>query len=71
MSKANQTDRMQEKLQAENDALRAELEEARETLAAIRSGNVDALVIDTPEGERIFTLQGAETAYRSLIEQMG
>ena len=50
--------------------LRVQRAEARETLAAIQSGGVDALVIDTPEGQRIFTLQGAEHSYRALIEQM-
>ncbi len=31
---------------------------------------MDALVVSTPEGERIFTLQGGEHPYRALIEQM-
>ena len=50
--------------------LRAELSEARETLQAIREGQVDALVVATPEGQRVFTLQGADQAYRTVIEQM-
>ena len=54
----------------EIDSLRARLEEANETLAAIQAGAIDALVIDTPDGQRIFTLEGAEHAYRALIEQM-
>ena len=60
-----------ERLREEIESLRAERDEAKETLEAIQSGAVDALVIDTPEGQRIFTLQGAEHAYRALIEQMG
>ncbi len=55
----------------EIESLRAQLEEAKETLAAIQSGAVDALVIDTPRGQRIFTLEGAEHSYRALVEQMG
>ena len=47
-------------------ALRARLEEAEETLRAIRSGEVDALVM----GEEVYTLKGAERPYRSLIEEM-
>jgi PAS domain S-box-containing protein len=52
------------------EELRAELTEARETLNAIQSGAVDALVIDSPEGQRIYTLDGAEQGYRTLIERM-
>jgi PAS domain S-box-containing protein len=56
--------------QAEVAELRQRLADAEETLRAIRSGEVDALVISTPEGERIYTLQGAETAYRVMVEAM-
>ena len=58
------------KLREENEALRGELEEARDTLAAIRAGEVDALVVETPEGQRVYTLEGAEHVYRTLIEEM-
>ncbi len=57
-------------LEAENQELRARLEEAEDTLRAIRSGEVDALVVSTPAGEQLFTLQGADRSYRNLIEQM-
>jgi len=40
--------------------LRARLEEAEDALRAIRSGEVDALVIDTPGGPKVFTLQGVD-----------
>jgi len=46
------------------------MEDAQETLRAIQEGAVDALVIDTPEGQRVFTLQGADHTYRAVIEQM-
>ena len=59
-----------EQCREENESLRAELEEVRETLAAIRSGAVDALVVDTPDGQRVYTLEGAEYVYRTLIERM-
>jgi PAS domain S-box-containing protein len=58
------------KLQAENDELRMRLGEAEETLRAIRSGEVDALVVSGPEGGQIFTLEGAEHPYRVLVESM-
>ena len=59
-----------EQCREDNESLRAELEELRETLAAIRSGAVDALVVDTPDGQRVYTLEGAEYVYRTLIERM-
>ena len=50
--------------------LRARLAGAEETLRAIRSGEVDALVVEGKEGSQVFTLQGAEHEYRVLIESM-
>ena len=52
----------------EVDDLRARLEELEETLRAIRSGEVDALVVSGPGGERVFTLQGADHPYRVMVE---
>ncbi|GAC1601564.1 MAG: hypothetical protein NVS3B25_29470 [Hymenobacter sp.] len=53
-----------------NEELRYQLEEAQELIYAIRTGAVDALAVQGPEGPRIFTLQGADQGYRTLIEQM-
>jgi two-component system NarL family sensor kinase len=50
--------------------LRARLAEAEETLRAIRSGEVDAVVVARKAGPQVFTLEGAEHAYRVLIESM-
>jgi PAS domain S-box-containing protein len=50
--------------------LRARLAEAEETLRAIRTGDVDTLVVPGKQGAQVFTLQGAEHAYRVLIESM-
>lgn len=47
-------------LLAENADLRARLNETEETLRAIRSGEVDALVIESSVGPQIFTLQGLD-----------
>lgn len=52
------------------EELRARLEEAEETLGAIRSGAVDALVVSGENGEQVFTLQGAEHPYRVMVEAM-
>ncbi len=49
------------------DALRRELDEARETLRAIRSGEFDALVINPGTGEKLFTLGRSERPPR-LVE---
>jgi PAS domain S-box-containing protein len=57
-------------LEAENEALRIRLEEAEETLRAIRNNEVDALIVDGPQGQQVFTLQGAEHPYRILMETM-
>src|SRR5215470_16942205 len=50
--------------------LQRELEEAHETLRAIRQGEVDALVVEGATGPQLFTLKTAEQPYRMLVEQM-
>jgi len=62
--------RVIEELKAENQELRLRLEEAEETIAAIRGGLVDALVVEEPQGHRIYTLEGAERPYRLFVEEM-
>ena len=50
--------------------LELRLEESEETLRAIRTGEVDALVVAGPEGEQVFTLEGADHPYRVLVQEM-
>jgi len=50
--------------------VRERLAEAEELIRAIRAGEVDALLISDDQGERVYTLRGAETPYRALVEQM-
>lgn len=50
--------------------LRARLAEAGEILRAIRSGDVDAVVVQGARGDQLFTLKGADEPYRVLIEEM-
>jgi PAS domain S-box-containing protein/putative nucleotidyltransferase with HDIG domain len=64
------TSRTQSKLRAENEELRAQLDEAKEALRAIRSGEVDGFVVPGAGGEQLFTLKGADRSYRMLIEEM-
>ena len=51
-------------------SMRERLREAEETLEAIRMGHVDALVVNGPEGDQVFTLKGADRRYRQLVETM-
>ncbi len=51
-------------------AIRLRLNEAEETLRAIRDGEVDAVMGTGKKGGQVFTLAGAEHAYRMLIEAM-
>ena len=57
-------------LLAENKDLRYRLEEALDTLRAIRSGEVDALVVSTPQGDQVYTLKGAERTSRLILETL-
>ncbi len=58
------------KKQDELESLRTRLSEAEETLEAIRSGEVDALVVGGAEGDQIYTLRGADHPYRLLLQEM-
>jgi PAS domain S-box-containing protein len=46
------------------------LSEAEETLRAVCSGEVDAIVVNGQGGEKVFTLQGADHTYRVFVERM-
>jgi signal transduction histidine kinase/ActR/RegA family two-component response regulator len=52
------------------ESLRVRLEEAEETLRAIRMGEVDAVVVRGDSGDQVYTLRGAEQPYRTFVEQM-
>ena len=52
------------------EELRARLQEAEDTLEAIRSGQVEAIVVSTEAGPKVFTLEGADHRYRRLVETM-
>jgi PAS domain S-box-containing protein len=46
------------------------LQEATETLDAIRNGEVDAIVVGGGDGKFVYTLENADRPYRVLVEQM-
>ncbi len=54
----------------ELEELRLRLSEAEDTLNAIQNGQVDAVVVNSPKGTQVFTLEGSDHAYRILIEEM-
>ena len=59
-----------EELLSENEEQRRSLDESKELLRAISSGEIDALVLSGSQGDQVFTLNGADRAYRILIEAM-
>ena len=62
--------RSRAQLLGEIEELRTRLDEAEQTLQAIRSGEVDALVVEGPQGEQVFSLTGVESVYRVIVETM-
>lgn len=53
-----------------NKELRLQLEEATNALDAVRNGLVDALVVNTDDGPKLYTLKTADQSYRTFIEKM-
>src|SRR5689334_25331720 len=58
-ARANELRQLQERLDAAEEAVRA-----------LRSGEVDAIVAAAPGGDRVYTLQGADEAYRLMVQTM-
>src|SRR4026209_2319385 len=52
------------------EELNLQLREANETIHAIRTGQVDALVVETEGGPQLYTLKSADHTYRVFIEKM-
>src|SRR4051812_39022423 len=52
------------------DELRLRLAELEETLSAIRRGEVDALIVNGPHGEQVYSLKGPEHPSRVFVEKM-
>ena len=62
--------RTNEDLAREIGELKYQLEEANETIEAIRTGQIDALVVQSEKGPQLFTLKSADQTYRVFIEKM-
>lgn len=60
----------QQDLLQEIEILQSKLTEATETLEAIRTGQIDALVVNGQNGHALYTLRSADHAYRVFIERM-
>jgi PAS domain S-box-containing protein len=67
MKKADKT---RQQLLDELQELKDRMMESEEALRAILSGEVDGLVVKTDEGDRVFTLSGADLPYRLMVETM-
>lgn len=59
-----------EELEQQIIDLRQQLEEANDTLNAIRTGQIDALIIKQDNGHQLYTLKSADQTYRVFIEKM-
>ena len=62
--------KIKEQLINENKRLRSRLNEMEEALAAIRNGEVDAIMVSGNKGEQVYSVSSAETPYRTFIEEM-
>jgi len=54
----------------ENEEIHSRLIETEETLKAIRSGEVDAIMVSGTKGQQVYSINSAETPYRTFIEEM-
>jgi PAS domain S-box-containing protein len=59
-----------EQLNAEIEQLRQQVDETRQALEAICQGAVDAVVVNLPDGPRVYTLTDANEPYRVMVEDM-
>ena len=59
-----------EQLLSENQELQWRLEEANDTIEAIRTGQVDALVVRNENSHQLYTLKSSDHTYRVFIEKM-
>jgi two-component system phosphate regulon sensor histidine kinase PhoR len=59
-----------EELLNQHYELQMQLEEANDTIEAIRNGQVDAIIVKGDDGHQLYTLKTADQTYRVFIEKM-
>jgi two-component system CheB/CheR fusion protein len=59
-----------EELLNQNNELHIQLNEANDTIHAIRTGQVDAFIVQGENGHQLYTLKTADQTYRVFIEKM-
>ncbi|HJX56242.1 MAG TPA: PAS domain S-box protein [Methanoregula sp.] len=62
--------REEQDLRKEVGELRGKIRELEETLDAIRSGEVDAIVVSKGDSRQVYTLEGADHPYQALVENI-
>ena len=65
-----QAEKKYEELIAQIEELTSRLNEAQETIEAIRSGEVDAFIVKNGDEHELYTLKSADQTYRIFIEKM-
>jgi len=70
MAAVSSTGETHEQLRQRIQELEMRLEAAESTLQAIQQGEVDALVVSSPDGPRVYTLRSADQSYRILVQEM-
>ena len=65
-----QLEKKYEELISQIGELKSQLNEAQDTIDAIRAGEVDAFVVKNGNGHELYTLKSADQTYRIFIEKM-
>ena len=65
-----QVNKSYDELVREMNELRLQMEEANDTIEAIKTGQIDALVVKSANGHELYTLKSADQTYRVFIEKM-
>jgi PAS domain S-box-containing protein len=70
MPRSLESPALKQDLQEQIRDLEERLAEANETIRAFSSGEIDAIVGSGPDGDRVYTLKGADETYRVMVQEM-
>jgi len=70
MSYEDLTSKTKDELVKENVELKLRLDEAEDTLNAIKNGEIDAIVVNNDDGSKVYTLESVDYFYRVLVQEM-